>query len=173
MIPHWRPSLMFYLLSPTICQWLKGHFFNFELLIFYPCINKLKSLKVAQVKDEMDDDEDDGCDVVCDVVWWCCVMMLCDDVVMWCCVWYCVVMLCCDVVFWCCVVMLCFDVVFWCCVVMFVLWCCVWDVVCDGVIGGECCGKVKWMILCCFGVLLTDWLTDWRTDERTNGHWWF
>ena len=30
--------------------------------------NKLKSLKVAQVKDEMDDDEDDGCDGVCDVV---------------------------------------------------------------------------------------------------------
>ena len=30
--------------------------------------NKLKSLKVAQVKDEMDDDED-GCDSVCDVVW--------------------------------------------------------------------------------------------------------
>ena len=28
--------------------------------------NKLKSLKVAQVKDEMDDDEDDGCDGVCD-----------------------------------------------------------------------------------------------------------
>ena len=26
--------------------------------------NKLKSLKVAQVKDEMDDDEDDGCDSV-------------------------------------------------------------------------------------------------------------
>jgi len=25
--------------------------------------NKLKSLKVTQVKDEMDDDEDDGCDV--------------------------------------------------------------------------------------------------------------
>ena len=34
-------------------------------------INKLKSLKVAQVKDEMDDDEDDGCDVVCDVVLCC------------------------------------------------------------------------------------------------------
>ena len=32
------------------------------------CGNKLKSLKVAQVKDEMDVDEDDGCDVVCDVV---------------------------------------------------------------------------------------------------------
>ena len=32
-------------------------------------LNKLKSLKVAQVKDEMDDDEDDGCDGVCDVVW--------------------------------------------------------------------------------------------------------
>ena len=26
--------------------------------------NKLKSLKVTQVKDEMDDDEDDGCDSV-------------------------------------------------------------------------------------------------------------
>ena len=26
--------------------------------------NKLNSLKVAQVKDEMDDDKDDGCDVV-------------------------------------------------------------------------------------------------------------
>ena len=31
--------------------------------------NKLKSLKVAQVKDEMDDDEDDGSDGVCDVAW--------------------------------------------------------------------------------------------------------
>ena len=30
--------------------------------------NKLKSLKVAQLKDEMDGDEDDGCDNVCDVV---------------------------------------------------------------------------------------------------------
>ena len=34
---------------------------------------KLKSLKVTQVKDEMDGDEDHGCDVVfddvCDVVW--------------------------------------------------------------------------------------------------------
>ena len=29
--------------------------------------NKLKSLKVAQVKDEMDDDE--GCESVCDVAW--------------------------------------------------------------------------------------------------------
>ena len=29
--------------------------------------NKLKSLKVAQVKDEMDGDEDDGCHGVCDV----------------------------------------------------------------------------------------------------------
>ena len=32
-------------------------------------INKLKSLKVAQVKDEMDDDEDEGCESVCDVAW--------------------------------------------------------------------------------------------------------
>ena len=31
--------------------------------------NKLKSLKVAQVKDEMDEDEDDGCDSLCDVAW--------------------------------------------------------------------------------------------------------
>ena len=38
---------------------------------FYTIIikNKLKSLKVAQVKDEMDDDEDDGCEGVCDVAW--------------------------------------------------------------------------------------------------------
>ena len=34
-----------------------------------PKINKLKSLKVAQVKDEMDEDEDEGCESVCDVVW--------------------------------------------------------------------------------------------------------
>ena len=40
--------------------------------------NKLKSLKVAQVKDEMGDDEDDGCECVSDVAWWC------YDVVMWC-----------------------------------------------------------------------------------------
>ena len=33
-----------------------------------PTYNKLKSLKVAQVKDVMDDDEDDGCDGVCDGV---------------------------------------------------------------------------------------------------------
>ena len=38
--------------------------------------NKLKSLKVAQVKDEMDGDEDDGCDFVCDVVF----DDVCDDV---------------------------------------------------------------------------------------------
>ena len=31
-------------------------------------IDKLKSLKVAQVKDEKDGDEDDGCDDVCDGV---------------------------------------------------------------------------------------------------------
>ena len=49
--------------------------------------NKLKSLKVAQVKDEMNGDEDDGCDVVfdvcdvvCDVAYdevWCFVVLLC------------------------------------------------------------------------------------------------
>ena len=47
--------------------------------------NKLKSLKVAHIKDEMDVDEDeDGVwDVVWfgDIVWWCSVVMLCDDVV--------------------------------------------------------------------------------------------
>ena len=39
-----------------------------ELLEGCGYINKLKSLKVAQVKDEKDDDEDEGCDGVCDVV---------------------------------------------------------------------------------------------------------
>ena len=43
--------------------------------------NKLKSLKVTQVKDEIVDDEDDGCDGVYvmlhgDVVWRSCVVML-------------------------------------------------------------------------------------------------
>ena len=42
-------------------------------------INKLKSLKVAQVKDEMDDDEDDSCEGVCDVTWLRCAVMLCCD----------------------------------------------------------------------------------------------
>ena len=59
--------------------------------------NKLKSLKVAQVKDEMDVDEDDGYDGVCDVVLWWCVMM-CGDVVLWCSVVVCYVMSWCDVV---------------------------------------------------------------------------
>ena len=67
-------------------------------LFFDP--NKLKSLKVAQLKDEMDGDEDDGCGSVCDVVMWCCVVMFCCEVVLWCCILmlFCVVMLCCDVV---------------------------------------------------------------------------
>ena len=54
--------------------------------------------------------------------------------------------------FWCDVVMFCCDVVLWCSVV------CdgVWDVVCDGVSGGECCGKVEWLILSCLGILVTD-----------------
>ena len=42
-----------------------------EKLVFE---NKLKSLKVAQVKDEIDVNEDDGCVR-------CCVVMLCGDVV--------------------------------------------------------------------------------------------
>ena len=118
-----------------------------------------------KVKNEIDEDEDDGCDDVCDVVWWC-------DVVLWCCIamlccvvlWCYVVMLCCDVVLWCCVVMLCCDVMLFCDVV------CdgVWDVVCDGVSCVEGSAKVKWMILSCKGVLLTDG----QTNERTNGHWW-
>ena len=36
---------------------------------FVDTINKLKSLKVAQVKDEMEDEEDDGCEGVHDVAW--------------------------------------------------------------------------------------------------------
>ena len=38
------------------------------------------------------------------------------------------------------------------------------DVVCDGVTGSEGNGKVKWLILSCLGVLVTDWQTDERTD---------
>ena len=37
-------------------------------------------------------------------------------------------------------------------------------VISDGVSGGECCSKVKRMILSCLRVLVT--------DERTDGHWW-
>ena len=40
-----------------------------ETKLVYAVKNKLKSLKVAQVKDEMDDNEADGCDSVCDVPW--------------------------------------------------------------------------------------------------------
>ena len=44
----------------THVLWVKKHV----------CVqNKLKSLKVAQVKDEMDDDVDEGCESVCDVAW--------------------------------------------------------------------------------------------------------
>ena len=42
------------------------------------CLNKLKSLKVNQVKDEMDGDEDDGYYGVCDVVL--CGDVMCDGV---------------------------------------------------------------------------------------------
>ena len=34
------------------------------------------------------------------------------------------------------------------------------DVVCDVVWGVEGGGKVKWLILCCLGVLLSDGVTD-------------
>ena len=85
-----------------------------RILTFWAIINKLKSLKVAQLKDEMDDDEDDGCGSVCDVVMWCCDVMLCCDVAMLC------VMLCCDVVL-CCVVMLCVMVCEMLCVMLWVV----------------------------------------------------
>ena len=46
------------------------------------------------------------------------------------------------------------------------------DVVCDvvggGVRDGEGSGKVEWLILRCWGVLITDRRTDGRTDERTD-----
>ena len=35
-----------------------------QIVCIYLDLNKQKSLKVAQVKDEMDDDEDDSCDGV-------------------------------------------------------------------------------------------------------------
>ena len=43
------------------------------IMNIFQYLNKLKSLKVAQVKDEMDDNEDDGCDFMCDVLMLCCV----------------------------------------------------------------------------------------------------
>ena len=41
----------------------KGMKIAFTSTIKDKSINKMKSLKVAQVKDEMDGDEDDGCDL--------------------------------------------------------------------------------------------------------------
>ena len=41
------------------------------------------------------------------------------------------------------------------------------DVICDVVWGVEGGGKVKWLILCCLGVLISDGQTNRRTDERT------
>ena len=38
------------------------------------------------------------------------------------------------------------------------------DVVCDDIDGDEGSCKVEWLILCCFGVLLTDERTNGRTD---------
>ena len=37
-------------------------------------------------------------------------------------------------------------------------------VVDGGVSGDKGCGNVKWLILSCLGVLLTDWMTDEWTD---------
>ena len=55
-----------------------------------PClfIKQAESLKVTQVKDEMDGSEDDGCHGECDIVRWYFEVMLCGDVVVmkWCCV---------------------------------------------------------------------------------------
>ena len=67
-------------------------------------------------------DEDDGWDCMWDVVWWCCVMMLCGDVVWWSYVMMLYVM------------------------VLYVIVC---EMVCEGVSGVEGSGKVKWMILSC------------------------
>ena len=36
----------------------------------------------------------------------------------------------------------------------------VWVMMYDGAGGGEGIGKVEWLILCCFGVLVTDRKTD-------------
>ena len=53
-----------------ICSTLYGpcsvwsHCHNLQTRRIKKIFNKLKSLKVAQEKDEMDDDDDDGCDVV-------------------------------------------------------------------------------------------------------------
>ena len=55
--------------------------------------------------------------------------------------------------------MMCDDDVWWWCVVM----------LCGDIVNGsEGSGKVKWLILSCWGVLVTDWQTDRQTDERTD-----
>ena len=38
---------------------------------------------------------------------------------------------------------------------------------CDSVSVGECCGKVKCMILSCLRVLVSDRQTDRQTNEKT------
>ena len=62
----------------NICISVEINFKLEEETIKEELANKLKSSKVAQAKDEMDDDEDDGCDVV----WWCQDVMLCCDVLL-------------------------------------------------------------------------------------------
>ena len=56
-----------------------------------------------------------------------------------------------------------FDVV--CVMLLVMMSVVVWVMMCDGVGVGEGIAKVEWFILCCFGVLVTDWQADRQTDE--------
>ena len=112
-----------------------------DTVIYLYILNKLKSLKVAQSKD------DDGCGVVNACMNGCVSDVMCDAV----CQIVCDIL--CDVMF---------DVV--CDVVCDVLCGGVGDVVWDGVRDAVCVvmsglvdvGEVEWLILCCFGVLIYD-----------------
>ena len=44
----------------------------------------------------------------------------------------------------------------------------VYNIVCDGVCCGGVVCKVEWLILCCFGVLVTDRLMDGQMDICTS-----
>ena len=72
------------------------------------------------------------------------------------CGWWCM----CDFVWWWCVVMcvmMCLMLCVMMCLILCVMLC---DGLFDGVNSGGGCGKVKWLILRCWGVLMTDWQTD-------------
>ena len=108
-------------------------------------INKLKSLKGAKSKDDDGLVSGGGVMMVWGLMEWVVVDSLCEG-------------LCDDVCVWCWVGCFVWCYMWWCgCVMLCVI---VSDVVCDGVSdvvsGLVDVAEVKWLILCCFGVLQTD-----------------